>query len=113
MRVLLDHCLPKRFRRLLPGHEIRTAYEMGWSGLSNGALLRTASAEFDAVITVDQNVEFQLSREQFVLPLIILCAPNNRFETLIPYASTLLKLLSEEIKSGPIRVMPNQQVVRD
>jgi hypothetical protein len=31
MRVLLDHCVPKRFRQLLPGHDVRTAYEMGWA----------------------------------------------------------------------------------
>ncbi|MBI4657974.1 MAG: hypothetical protein HY735_03840 [Verrucomicrobia bacterium] len=43
MKVLLDHCVPRRFGKLLIGHEVRSAFEMGWSGLRNGALLTQAS----------------------------------------------------------------------
>ena len=30
MRVLLDHCVPKRLRTLLAGHDVKTARQMGW-----------------------------------------------------------------------------------
>src|SRR5260221_5297029 len=59
LKVLFDHCVPRRFRRLLIGHEVCTAFEMGWAGLSNRALLAEASREFGAFLTVDQNVQFQ------------------------------------------------------
>ena len=59
MKVLLDHCVPRRFRRLLTGHEVLTAFEMGWAGLGNGAFLAQVSQEFGAFLTVDQNVQFQ------------------------------------------------------
>lgn len=39
MRVLLDECLPKRLKRELVGHDVRTAPEMGWASKSNGELL--------------------------------------------------------------------------
>ena len=41
-RVLLDHCVPRTVRQALTGCEVKTTYEMGWSGLKNGELLRTA-----------------------------------------------------------------------
>jgi predicted nuclease of predicted toxin-antitoxin system len=45
MRILLDECLPRRLRRELPGHDVRTVPEMGWSGKKNGALLSLMVAQ--------------------------------------------------------------------
>jgi hypothetical protein len=59
VRLLLDESLPRPFAGLLTGHEVRTVTQMGWTSLSNGALLRQAAAEFDALLTADQNIEFQ------------------------------------------------------
>lgn len=67
MRALLDHCVPRRFGRLLTAHEVRTTCELGWASLNNGALLAQAKEQFDVFITVDQNVEFQ--QNLFALPL--------------------------------------------
>jgi len=61
MRLLLDESVPRRLRRALPGHSVKTAVEMGWGGVKNGALLVLAAAEFDAFITVDRNL-FLISR---------------------------------------------------
>jgi len=46
-------------RRALSGHQIVTAYELGWAELANGALLSVAEAEFDALITTDQSLRYQ------------------------------------------------------
>jgi hypothetical protein len=54
VRVLLDECVPRKLRRELPGHEVKTVAEMGWSCAKNSALLRLAAAEFDVFLTVDQ-----------------------------------------------------------
>jgi len=40
MRILLDECLPKDLVRELSGHEVKTVPQAGWSGVSNGKLLR-------------------------------------------------------------------------
>jgi hypothetical protein len=55
MRLLLDECVPRRLRRELTGHDVRTVTEAGWAGL-NGALLRAADDSTDALITVDQGI---------------------------------------------------------
>ena len=46
-------------RQLLSGHSVSTAYEMGWSELANGDLLEAAEADFDALVTADQNLRYQ------------------------------------------------------
>jgi hypothetical protein len=37
-RVLLDQCVPRKVRMALTDCEVRTAYEMGWSGIGPEAL---------------------------------------------------------------------------
>lgn len=47
-------------RRILPGHDVRTASEMGWASIANGQLLDEAEkAGFEALVTRDQNFVFQ------------------------------------------------------
>jgi predicted nuclease of predicted toxin-antitoxin system len=40
VKVLLDECLPRRLAKALAGHEAKTVQEAGWSGKTNGDLLR-------------------------------------------------------------------------
>ena len=58
MRVLLDECLPKRLVKELVGHEARTIQQVGWTGISNGALLALARGEFDVLVTSDNNLPY-------------------------------------------------------
>ena len=60
MRVLLDECLPRRLKRELVGHEVRTAPEMGWASKRNGELLALAAGEFDVFLTAIEI--FRISR---------------------------------------------------
>jgi hypothetical protein len=91
VKILLDHCVPKRFRQLLVGHEVRTAFEMGWSVLKNGELLRTAaSGGFDVFVTVDQNLQYQQNLSTLPLSVVILVAPDNRFDTVRRFAPEVL-----------------------
>ncbi len=46
-------------RRHLPGHTITTAFKMGWAEFSNGDLLHEAEAQFDELVTTDQNLRYQ------------------------------------------------------
>src|ERR1700730_8795319 len=60
MRILLDENAPSGLRRILTGHDVRTAPEMRWASYSNGQLLDEAEkAGFEALITGDQSVAFQ------------------------------------------------------
>ena len=67
MRVVLDQGTPAPLRRLLPGHDVATAFELGWATLTNGEFLAAAEdAGFEAVITTDKNLRHQqpVVREQ-------------------------------------------------
>ena len=52
MRLLLDECVPKRLKRELLGHDVKTVQDMGWAGIKNGDLLKLADEQFDALLTV-------------------------------------------------------------
>lgn len=59
MRILFDQGTPAPLRLALRGHEVLTAFELGWSTLSNGELLAVAEREFDVLITTDRNLRHQ------------------------------------------------------
>ena len=112
MKVLLDHCVPRRFRRLLIGHEVATVYEMGWSSLGNGALLAQASQVFGAFVTVDQNVQFQQNLAALPLAVGIIAAADNRLETLAPFAPGVLESLSRPSAREMVRIEDTGEIVR-
>ena len=59
MRILLDECLDWRLCRALPAHHCVSVRAMGWSGLTNGELLKKAAEDFDVFLTADSNLSFQ------------------------------------------------------
>jgi predicted nuclease of predicted toxin-antitoxin system len=61
MRILLDENFPVDFAAMLTGHEIATVHSLGWSGIKNGELLRRAHAVCDVFVTLDRNLQFQLT----------------------------------------------------
>jgi hypothetical protein len=72
MKILFDHGTPAPLRRSLAGHEISTAYEMGWAKLSNGDLLAAAEKSFAAFITTDQNLRYQQNLTGRRLAILVL-----------------------------------------
>ena len=72
MKILFDHGTPAPLRRSLTGHEISTAYEMGWAKLSNGDLLAAAEKSFDVFITTDQNLRYQQNLAGRRLAILVL-----------------------------------------
>ena len=112
MKVLLDHCVPRRFGRLLNGHQIRTAFEMGWSGMRNGVLLAEARPQFDAFLTVDQNFQYQQNLATLPMPVAIIVAPDNRLETLAPYSPAVLDWPGHPLVCELVRIESPTQVIR-
>jgi hypothetical protein len=104
VRLLLDECVPKRLRRELEGHSVRTTPEMGWAGLRNGELLRRAEHQFDVFITVDQNLEFQQNLEGFSIGIVLLVATSNDINALRPLMPQVLERLSEARPGKLVRI---------
>jgi hypothetical protein len=85
MRILLDECVPRRLRRELAGHDVRTVPEMGWSGKKNGELLALMATEgFEVLLTVDQSLRYQQDLQAAGIALIVLVASSNRLAALVP-----------------------------
>lgn len=72
MRVLFDQGTPVPLRRSLTAHVVSTAYEMGWSSLTNGDLLDAAEAQFDVLVTTDQNLRYQQNLAGRRLAILVL-----------------------------------------
>jgi|SRR5205085_6783119 len=85
MRILLDECVPRPLRRELPGHDVRTVPEMGWSGKKNGELLPLiTSHNFAVLLTTDQNLRYQQNLRAAGIAVIVLIARTNRLVDLAP-----------------------------
>jgi hypothetical protein len=60
VRILLDESVPVQVREALSGHQVATAVELGWRGISNGDLLDRGEAEgFQLLIVADKNFQHQ------------------------------------------------------
>lgn len=73
MRVLFDQGTPAPLRHLLPGHEVSTAFELGWSTLKNGELLAAAEAQrFQVVVTTDTKLKYQQNLAERAIAIVVL-----------------------------------------
>ena len=104
MRILLDESLPRPLARLLPGHEVRTVAQMGWPGTRNGPLLALAAADFDVLLTADQNLEHQQDLRTLPIAVVILIAASNRIESLQPLVPELLRVLPALKRGDLVRI---------
>ena len=93
MRLPLDESVPKRLKRELPGHEVRTVQEAGWAGVKNGALLRSADELFDAMLTVDQGVQYQQNLAGLRISIVVMVAPSNDIDDLRPLLPLVVEAL--------------------
>ena len=108
MRVLLDECLPRRLKRELIGHDVRTAPEMGCASRRNGDLLRAAvDAGFEAFVTADRKLEHQQNLSAFDIAVIVLEAKRTRLADLRPLIPQLLKVLPTAPRARAVLVGSN------
>jgi predicted nuclease of predicted toxin-antitoxin system len=77
VKVLLDHCLPRRFARAFPDHSVRTAADQGWERLRDGKLLAAAGAEFDVILTVDKNIKREQNLATLPIAVVVMLARSN------------------------------------
>ena len=103
MRILLDEQLPRKVAPYFVGHDVRTTQEQGWAGLKNGALLTEAlSAGFEVLVTGDKNLEFQQNLRVSGLFVVVLVAPTNKLEDLLPRIPGALAAI-EHAKPGDVK----------
>ena len=73
MRILFDQGTPVPLRRFLTDHNVATAYERGWSSVTNGDLIRLAELNgFELLITTDTNLRYQQNLQGRSLAILVL-----------------------------------------
>jgi len=93
LNILLDECTPRLVKRRLPQFFIRTAQEMGWTGIKNGKLLNLAESQFEVLISTDQNLPYQQNLAGKKIAVIIL--PSNK----VPVVAQLVPAIEQSLKA--------------
>jgi hypothetical protein len=106
VRVAFDHCVPRSLRRLLAGHEIRTAAELGREEFADSSIIRAASWRFDVIVSVDRLFAAGADVPAAVA-VVILRARSNSLRDLAPVVPDLLSELAsprrgERVEIGPL-----------
>lgn len=100
MKILLDHCVPRKLARGLPGHEVSTAREMGWDEERNGRLMRLAAdGGFVVLLTMDANLTHQQPSGPLPVAVLVLRAVSNDLDDIAALLPEALKAL-ETISPG-------------
>ena len=77
MRILFDQGTPVPLRKLLNSHQVETAFERGWSTLTNGELLATAEQEgFEVFVTTDKNLGNQQNMSGLEIAIVVLSSTS-------------------------------------
>ncbi len=88
MRILFDQGTPLPLKDWLAVHHVETAWQRGWSELSNGELLVAAeNATFDLFVTTDQNLCQQQNLSQRGIAVLVLMVAN--WPALEPHAKAI------------------------
>jgi hypothetical protein len=104
MKALLDECVTRYLKQDFAGHEVLTVEEAGFKGLRNGQLLQAASGQYDVLVTVDQNLQYQQNMKDFAIAILVLKAKRSTYpmlKTLMPHTLEAL----EKIKPGEIIIV--------
>lgn len=104
MRVLLDECVTRYLKRDFSAHEVLTVDEAGFKGLKNGRLLQAAAGQYDVVVKVDQNLQYQQNLKTVAIAVIVLKAKRSTYPMLKPLMPQVLEAL-EKIRPGEMLVV--------
>ena len=96
MKILLDECLTKKAKQYLSEFEVVTVPEASFSGLKNGKLLKAAvEADFDILLTIDKNIDYQQNVGKFAIAIVILDVSRSH----IRYVKPLIPVFKARIDS--------------
>jgi len=102
MRLLLDEHLSIGLSAELQGHAVDTVSGRRWTGIKNGELLLRMSGQYDVLVTMDRNIEFQQRISTLPFGIVLVRARSNRMQDLRPLVPLILSAL-DTVKPGRIR----------
>ena len=106
MKILLDECVDQRHRFSFEEHDCETATYAKLAGLKNGDLLAAAeAADFDVIVTTDQEIPYQQKLASRKIAIVVMCAPTNRLADLRPLIPLAIQSLNA-IQPGQVIRIP-------
>jgi predicted nuclease of predicted toxin-antitoxin system len=100
MRIVFDQGTPAPLRRALADHVLATAFDLGRSDLANGDLLQQAEAQFDLLITTDQNLRSQQNLAGRRLAILVL--PTTSWPEISQHEAEVVTVVNT-IRAGEYR----------
>ena len=100
MRVLVDACVDPRVVEGLPGHEVKTALDLGWHRLEDHLLVSLLQDRFDVLLTIDRGFEHQQNLKALRFGLVIVHVAKNKVEFYRP--------IFGQIQTAVARVQPGE-----
>lgn len=94
-RVLLDENIPQALARDLQEFDARTVHQQGWSGLTNGELLRSATAAFDVLVTGDKRLQYQQNIRSTGIAVVVVAAKSTRLSDIRQLLDPLKRAIRE------------------
>ena len=94
IRLLLDENLPIALAAELADHDVSTISGLGWAGARNGEPLNRMEGRFDALITLDSNMERQQVIRDRPFALLVVHCRSNRLADLLPLVPDILDALN-------------------
>ena len=101
MRVFLDACVDPRAVEVFAGHEVRTAFDVGWNRYQDHVLLRLIQGNFDLFVTIDQGFEFEHNLKEFAFAFLIIHVPKNKMQFYRPLAAQIANAM-HRVKPGEV-----------
>jgi predicted nuclease of predicted toxin-antitoxin system len=110
MKILFDNGTPKPIARILSGHEVTHARQIGWHELENGELIQRAEESgYEVLLSTDKSIRYQQNLTGRKIALVVLgnsqwppvrlhldriaaavnaCTPGSYAEVRIPFNSS-------------------------
>jgi hypothetical protein len=101
MRVFGDACVDPRAAQVVAGHEVQTAFDLGWQNLRDHVLLPMVAADFDVFVTADKGFEYEHNLRNLPMGIVIVHVPKNKLEFYRLVAPQLLAAISS-VRPGQV-----------
>jgi predicted nuclease of predicted toxin-antitoxin system len=111
MKVLLDECLPRKFKNSFSDHDCQTVPEAGLDGQKNGRLLALAeNLGFQLFLTLDKGLQYQQNLAGRQMAIVIIRSTSNRLVDLLPHVPECLYVMGA-IESGQVARVGDQNQI--
>jgi hypothetical protein len=101
MRVLIDECIPRKFKANLTPHDCQTVPEAGFAGKKNGELLGLAEGNYDVFVTLDKGLEFQQNLAERKIAIVVIRSRSNRLVDIKQHTAACMEAI-QTIKPGQL-----------